>query len=100
LSSVRKALMKKRSLVFINACEVGRGAPSLVGVGGFAKTFIEMGAGAVIAPLWSVKDDIAHQVALEFYESIIKAPSTPFAEVLRRLRTRAYAKEKEGDPEK
>src|SRR5207245_1202555 len=56
-----------RPLVFLNACEVGRLAPALVGVGGFAKAFIDLGASAVVAPLWSVKDSVAGMVAKTFY---------------------------------
>jgi hypothetical protein len=80
-----------RPLVFLNACEVGREEPALVGVGGFAEQFMILGASGVIAPLWSVRDSIAHQVAVEFYERIEKEPRTPFAEILRDLRRRSYA---------
>jgi hypothetical protein len=52
-----------------------------------------LGASGVIAPLWSVKDSIAHQVAVEFYGRIEKEPRTPFAEILRDLRKRSYADE-------
>jgi hypothetical protein len=77
-------------LVFINACEVGRAVPALTGIGGFAAAFIDMGATAVIAPLWSVKDDIAHTIALEFYGKVLESPSTPLSSILRDIRARAY----------
>lgn len=81
-------------LVFLNACEVGRGKPGLIGVGGFASAFIRKGAAAVIAPLWSVKDEIAAEVARGFYEQI---DSKPFAEILREFRARAYDPERAED---
>jgi hypothetical protein len=80
----------KRPFVFLNACEVGRTTAALVGLGGFATSFIELGASAVIAPLWSVKDGVAHQVADTFYKSVKSEPGTAFAEIMRRLRAKAY----------
>jgi CHAT domain-containing protein len=88
MDAADSAFAHARPLVFLNACEVGRGAPALVGVGGFAATFIRKGAGAVIAPLWSVKDDVASEVARVFYTSL--GGSRPFAEILRDFRARAY----------
>ncbi len=81
-------------LVFLNACEVGRTKPGLIGVGGFASAFIRKGAAAVIAPLWSVKDEIANEVARGFYEQI---ESKPFAEILQEFRARAYDPERAED---
>lgn len=77
-------------MVFLNACEVGRLTPSLSGAGGFAESFIELGASAVIAPLWSVKDAIAHDLAIDFYDAVAASPQTPFAEILRGQRAKAY----------
>jgi hypothetical protein len=81
---------KKRPFVFLNACEVGRTTAALVGLGGFAASFIDLGASAVIAPLWSVKDRIAHEVADTFYKGVKSEPGTAFAEIMRRLRAKAY----------
>ena len=79
-----------RPLVFLNACEIGRLSTALVGVGGFAKAFIDLGAGAVVAPLWSVKDSIAHEIAEEFYGRLEKGP-VHVAELFKEIRKRAYA---------
>jgi hypothetical protein len=81
------AFAEKRPLVFLNACEAGRVKPALTGVGGFAAAFIEKGASAVIAPLWSVKDDIAHKIAKGFYDQL---DTKPLSEILREFRKRAY----------
>ncbi len=81
---------RSRPLVFLNACEIGRLSSALVGVGGFAKAFIDLGASAVIAPLWSVKDEIAHKVAEEFYEGLAGGARVRPAEIFRKVRSRAY----------
>ena len=82
---------RDHTFVFLNACEVGRAAPSLVGIGGSASTFLKLGASGVVAALWSVKDGVAHQVAENFYQRVINEPGTPFAEILRDIRSKAYS---------
>jgi hypothetical protein len=81
---------ESQPMVFLNACEIGRPEPALVGVEGFAKSFIALGARCVIAPLWSVKDSIAHQVATEFYQRMSQEPGLPLAAILRDIRRKAY----------
>jgi hypothetical protein len=93
LDGVMKAVAEKQPFVFINACEVGRTTPALVGTGGFAAAFTRLGARCVIAPIWSVKDSVASVVARSFYDEIRADPQKPFARVLRDIRKRAY----EGD---
>jgi hypothetical protein len=90
ITGVAAAFSTSRPIIFLNACQVGRLAPALVGVGGFAAAFIELGASAVIAPLWSVKDSIAHDIAMDFYGRVKAEPATPFAEILRTIRAKAY----------
>ena len=88
---------RRKPLVFLNACEVGRPNVALVGIGGFAKAFVDMGAAGVIAPLWSVRDSIAFDVAKRFYEAIGRQPAPGFAEILRTIRKLAYDVEKGED---
>jgi hypothetical protein len=90
MSNFEKAIRAHRPLVFLNACEVGRLEPGLVGAGGFAEAFMNLGAGGVVAALWSVKDDLAHELAEEFYRRVREEPATPFAAILRDLRRRSY----------
>lgn len=87
------ALRESRALAVVNACEVGRTAPALVGLEGFAPHLIQGGAGAVVAALWSVKDDLAHEVAITFYRSILDDPGRAFADIVREIRARAYDEE-------
>jgi hypothetical protein len=81
---------KRRPLLFLNACEVGRPVPALVGLGGFAQAFLELGASVVVAPLWSVKDSVAAVVARTFYEALRRQPPPPLASILRDVRAKAY----------
>ncbi|HYI24555.1 MAG TPA: CHAT domain-containing protein, partial [Thermomicrobiales bacterium] len=79
-------------LVFLNACQAGAGFEVLGGVGGLVDSFIAAGAAAVVAPLWSVADPIANQLAAEFYNRVMPtepgiAPEPP-ALVLREQRAR------------
>jgi hypothetical protein len=93
INGVIQSVAEQRPFVFINACQVGRAAPSLVGTGGFAARFTKLGARCVIAPIWSVKDSVAGKVARRFYERVRSEPTTPFATILRDIRALAY----EGD---
>ncbi len=90
MDDLAKCCAKAKPLVFLNACEVGRTLPALVGVGGFAKSFIDAGASCVIAPLWSVKDTIAHEVAETFYRGLQSEQKMAFADIIRSIRAKAY----------
>ncbi len=60
-----------RPLVFLNACQTGREALSLTGVGGWARRFVEAGAAGFIGSLWSVYDQAACQFAQTFYDHLL-----------------------------
>jgi hypothetical protein len=60
-------LRTNHPLVFLNACQTGAATTSLGQPGGFAGFCVRAGCSAVIAPLWSVNDEIAYAVAREFY---------------------------------
>jgi len=95
------AAFKKRPMVFLNACEVGRPTVALTGIGGFAAAFLDLGASAVVAPLWSVKDTIAFEVAKTFYKATVSSPGggarKGFAEIMQEIRSLAYDEEKGED---
>jgi hypothetical protein len=86
----------QRPLVVLNACEVGRPAPALNGIGGLANSFIDLGASGVIAPLWSVDDQVAFKVATALYQALAARPAPTFAEVMRSIRARAYVGDEMG----
>ena len=60
-----------RPLVFLNACQTGREALSLTGMGGWAKGFIDAGAAGFVGSLWSVYDQAACQFAQAFYSHLL-----------------------------
>jgi hypothetical protein len=80
-------------LVFINACQVGKGGMALTGIGGWARKFVQVGAGAFIGAYWSVYDEAAFAFAKEVYAKLLDG--MPIGEAVRtgRLAVRA-----EGDP--
>jgi hypothetical protein len=57
-------------IVFLNACQAGRGGYKLTGIGGFAQAFLRAGAGAFVGTLWSVGDEPAFSFGKEFYERL------------------------------
>jgi hypothetical protein len=71
-------------IVFLNACQVGAGTLELGAYSGVAAAFVEAGASAVVAPLWSVDDGIAKTIALDFYKRAAKGET--LSEVLRDAR--------------
>jgi hypothetical protein len=54
----------------------------LSGVGGLANSFIDLGASAVVAPLWYVDDKIALKVAERFYSQIKQDPTRRLSEII------------------
>lgn len=75
-------LQNDRPLVFLNACRVGSGGLSLTGLGGWARVLIgDCGVGALLAPMWTVDDQLAQQFATVFYTTLL-APSKTFAQAV------------------
>ncbi len=74
-------------LVFLNCCQLATETGGSLVEGGLAAAFLQAGARAFIAPLWSVDDTIAKQIALSFYLDAF-SQGLPVGEVMRRLRAR------------
>ncbi|MCH7667474.1 MAG: CHAT domain-containing protein, partial [Acidobacteria bacterium] len=68
--TLKGSTMRRPLFVFLNACQVGTGDAVLSDYGGIAAAFLHLGAAAVIAPLWSIKDSHAQQIALNLYKGI------------------------------
>ena len=66
----------KHPLVILNACQVGRAGKALGGLAGWPQAFIKAGAGAFIAPFWSVSDGKASVFAQAFYEALLGESKT------------------------
>ena len=80
-------------LVFLNSCSTAQMVPSLAGGSGFPRSFGDIGANAIIAPLWPVDDELASKVAVELYEKALAPGADPIAEILRDIRARGYEEE-------
>ena len=62
LSGAARNVGVTHPVVFINACQVGRGGMGLTGIGGWATRFVQAGAGAFVGAYWSVIDESAFTV--------------------------------------
>lgn len=71
--------------VFLNACQVGTASSVLSSYGGLAASFLGTGCRGFLAPLWDVDDDVAKEIALEFYDSAFRQGLT-VGEAVRRIR--------------
>jgi hypothetical protein len=91
--AMRSMCAERAPLVFINACETGQLVHSIAGGAGFPFAFATIGARAIVAPLWPVDDDLARSVAEQLYTSALKPGAPPLAEILRRIRERAYVED-------
>lgn len=58
--------------VFLNACQLAQTTTDLLcDYGGLAGAFLTEGCRGFVAPLWSVDDTLAHDIALEFYRLVL-----------------------------
>ena len=91
---------KTKSFLFMNACQVGVGGEELGKYSGFPGFALIAGFSGFIGPLWSVNDQIAKGIALDFYTRAFGADGSaprPVADVLADMRSQ-YASEP--DPKK
>lgn len=79
-----------KPFVFLNACKAGTAITQLGDYAGFAGDCLRAGFSGVLAPLWSVEDDIAHGIAQTFYEATLPTDGAakPVGEVLTGIRAR------------
>ena len=80
-------------LIFINACQVGRGGMGLTGIGGWARRFVQIGAGAFIGAYWSVYDVSAFAFSKEVYTRLLDG--MPIGDAVREARAKVR---EDGDP--
>lgn len=84
----------QQPLLFLNACMLGIGGELLGDMGGFPGNSLRGGFGGVLGALWEIDDDVAHDVALEFWRRALPpapAKGEPVGEILRDLRSRFMA---------
>jgi CHAT domain-containing protein len=75
-TAARFAATEPNPMVFINACQTGRGGNGISGgVAGFVDAFLrpysEAGVGALVGALWSVDDKLAYTFAETFYRALL-----------------------------
>jgi hypothetical protein len=63
-------LMRRRPLVFLNACETARVGAVLTAWGGWPNVFVRAGAGAFVGAAWAVRDKPAAAFSTAFYEAL------------------------------
>jgi hypothetical protein len=71
ISGIVKNCGASKPLVFWNACQTGQAGLSLTGIGGWAKRFIDAGAGCFIGSHWSVYDKAAFKFAKAVYDNLL-----------------------------
>ena len=81
---VRSYILHGMPFIFLNACQLGTGQEVLGDYSGMAEAFLYAGACGVVAPLWSVNDDVAKTLVLAFYDRTLSGKQP--ADVLRDLR--------------
>ena len=74
---VSGADLEGRPFVFLNACQVGSSEEVLGDYAGMAAAFVLAGASAVVAPLWSVNDELASEIAIRFYDRAFQGGVSP-----------------------
>ena len=80
--AVKGTTFARAPFVFLNVCQVGSSNEVLGDYAGLAAAFLHAGASAVIAPLWSIDDAAAKDLALRFYNRVFDDGLLP-ASVLR-----------------
>jgi CHAT domain-containing protein len=64
-------------LVFINACRSDGQVPQYTALEGWARAFLDTGAGAFVGTLWEVRDETASLFAQEFYSKLSEPGVAP-----------------------
>jgi hypothetical protein len=89
-----------KSFILMNACQVGVGGEELGQYAGFAGYAIAAGFSGFMGPLWSVNDEVAKRIAVDFYRRCFGTDGTasrPAGDVLADMRNQYLS---EPDPQK
>jgi hypothetical protein len=73
-----------RPLIFLSACKAGRLGKKLSGFGGFAKAFLDAGAGAFVGALWSIEEGAAFTFMKAWYDQLKTGKTLSEATILAR----------------
>ena len=77
-----------RPVFIVNACSAGRLGWAWTGMGGWAQRLVAGGAGAFLAPMWTVGDKAAFTFAARFYDALLAGEPIGRAVLLARQATR------------
>jgi DNA-directed RNA polymerase specialized sigma24 family protein len=83
-------------LVFLNACRSDVQSPSYTVLDGWARAFLNTGAGAFVGTSWVVRDETAGQFAQTFYDSLLGPRPHCLGEALQEARK--AIRDAPGDP--
>jgi hypothetical protein len=72
ISGRKENFGKDKPFVFINACQTARGDFSLVGIGSWAKEFIEANSSGFLGSSWEVNDELAYRFSTSFYSALLQ----------------------------
>lgn len=78
-----------KPFLFLNACQVAQAGELLNEYAGFAGNALRAGFRGFVAPLWSVDDGVAREIAVQFYERAFGGPGgapDAVASILRDIR--------------
>jgi len=84
---------KQEPFVFLNACQLGFSSETLADYGGMAGAFLGAGSRGFLAPLWSIDDQLAHDIAIDFYKRTVDE-EVAVGEVMREIRSKFDLREK------
>ncbi len=82
-----KICREQQPFVFLNACQLGFSSELLADYGGMAGEFLRAGSRGFLAPLWSIDDQLAHDIAISFYERTLD-DGIEVGEVMRDVRSK------------
>ena len=63
--------LKETDLLVLSACQTGLGAPTPEGLFGLQRAFKKAGVQTMIMTLWNIKDDVAKEFMIKFYEVLV-----------------------------
>ncbi|MGW4897444.1 CBS domain-containing protein [Kitasatospora sp. NPDC004240] len=81
-------------LLFLNACQLGQQQRLLGRTTGIVPSFLALGVGAAVAPLWKIDDQVARRLAEGFYAAVLRRGIAP-AEHLRQWHVAASGEDGE-----
>jgi len=82
-----KICREQQPFVFLNACQLGFSSELLADYGGMAGEFLRAGSRGFLAPLWSIDDRLAHDIAIDFYQRTLD-DGIEVGEVMRDVRSK------------